>query len=120
MLNIGFSEAVVIFVVALIVLGPERLPEVGKYLAKLSIEMKKSIDEIKKELQLDEVEKELNEVKEELEKIKEEAVKAPLEDATEDLRQLTLLTTKGEKLPESDKPTQSLTESTEDGKDKLS
>ncbi len=74
MLNIGFSEAVVIFMVALIVLGPERLPEVGKYLAKLSIELKKSIDEIKRELELDKVEEELKQAKEELEKIKQQTV----------------------------------------------
>ncbi|NPA39228.1 MAG: twin-arginine translocase subunit TatB [Thermodesulfobacteria bacterium] len=74
MLNIGFSEAVVIFMVALIVLGPERLPEVGKYLAKLSIEVKKSIDEIKRELELDKVEEELKQAKEELEKIKQQTV----------------------------------------------
>lgn len=74
MLNIGFSEAVVIFVVALIVLGPERLPELGKYLARLSIEVKKSIDEIKKELELEEVEKELKEAKEEIEKLKDETL----------------------------------------------
>jgi len=74
MLNIGFSEAVVIFMVALIVLGPERLPEVGKYLAKLSIEVKKSIDEIKRELELDKVEEELKEAKQELEKIKQETL----------------------------------------------
>ena len=69
MFNIGFSEAVLIFTVALIVLGPEKLPELGKYLARLSIELKKSIEEIKKELEIDEVEKNIKEAKEELKEL---------------------------------------------------
>ncbi|WP_051172919.1 Sec-independent protein translocase protein TatB [Thermodesulfobacterium hveragerdense] len=73
MFNIGFSELVVLFLVALIVLGPERLPELGKFLAKLSIELRKSIEEIKRELEVDEVGKELTEAKKEIEHLKEEA-----------------------------------------------
>ncbi|WP_022854688.1 Sec-independent protein translocase protein TatB [Thermodesulfobacterium thermophilum] len=72
MFNIGFSELVVLFLVALIVLGPERLPELGKFLAKLSIELRKSIEEIKRELEVDEVGKELTEAKKEIEHLKEE------------------------------------------------
>jgi len=71
MLNIGFSEAVIIFLVALIVLGPERFPELGKFLGRLSLELKKSIDEIKKELELEE----FKEAKKEIEEIKEESTK---------------------------------------------
>ncbi|MFN3567464.1 MAG: twin-arginine translocase TatA/TatE family subunit, partial [Caldimicrobium sp.] len=59
MFNIGFTEALIIFLVALIVLGPERLPEVGRFLARLSLEVKKAIDELKKELEIEEVEKDL-------------------------------------------------------------
>ena len=70
MFNIGFSELVVLFLVALIVLGPERLPELGKFLAKLSIELRKSIEEIKRELEVDEVGKELTEAKKEIETCK--------------------------------------------------
>jgi len=75
MFNIGFSEAVIIFLVALIVLGPERLPEIGKFLGKLSLELKKGIEDIKRELEIEEVEKEfkeeIKEVKKEMEEIKE-------------------------------------------------
>lgn len=71
MFNIGFSEALIIFLVALIVLGPERLPEVGRFLAKLSLEVKKAIDELKKELELEEIEKDIKETKLEIEQIKE-------------------------------------------------
>lgn len=72
MFNIGFSEALIIFLVALIVLGPEKLPEVGRFLAKLSLEVKKAIDEVKRELELEEVEKDLKEAKKELEELKED------------------------------------------------
>jgi len=41
MLNIGFSELLVILLVALIVLGPEKLPELGRFLGRLSLEIKK-------------------------------------------------------------------------------
>lgn len=78
MFNIGFSEAVIIFLVALIVLGPEKLPELGKFLGKLSLELKKSIEEIKKELEVEELEKEIKEeikeAKKEIEELKEESV----------------------------------------------
>lgn len=77
MFNIGFTEAIIIFLVALIVLGPERLPEVGRFLGRLSLEVKKAIDELKKELELEELEKDLQEAKEELENLKDE-IKDPI------------------------------------------
>ena len=72
MLNIGFSEAVIIFLVALIVLGPEKLPELGKFLGKLSLELKKGIAEIKKELEIEDLEEDIKEAKKEIEELKEE------------------------------------------------
>ena len=69
MFNIGFSEALIIFFVALVVLGPERLPEVGRFLGKLSLEFKRAIDELKKELEIEELEKEVEETKEEVRKV---------------------------------------------------
>jgi sec-independent protein translocase protein TatB len=69
MFNIGFSEALIIFFVALVVLGPERLPEVGRFLGKLSLEFKKAIDELRKELEIEELEKEVEETKEEVRKV---------------------------------------------------
>ncbi len=81
MFNIGFSEALLIFFVALVVLGPERLPEVGRFLARLSLEFRKAIYELKKELEVEELEKEVEEAKEEAKKILDseiEALKDPL------------------------------------------
>jgi sec-independent protein translocase protein TatB len=79
MFNIGFSEALIIFFVALVVLGPERLPEVGRFLGKLSLEFKKAIDELKKELEIKELEKEVEEAKEEAKKVLDSEIE-PLKD----------------------------------------
>lgn len=47
MFGIGVSELLVIFFVALIVLGPERLPEAARTLAKLFGEFRKASDELR-------------------------------------------------------------------------
>jgi len=47
MFGIGLSELIVIFIVALLVLGPKRLPEVARTLGKLYREIKSTVDEVK-------------------------------------------------------------------------
>ncbi|WP_457622681.1 Sec-independent protein translocase protein TatB [Persephonella sp.] len=47
MFGIGFTELVVIFIVALLVLGPKRLPEVARTLGKFYREIKSTVDEVK-------------------------------------------------------------------------
>lgn len=47
MFGIGFQELLLIMVVALIVLGPQRLPEVARALGKFYREIKSSVDEVK-------------------------------------------------------------------------
>ncbi len=71
MFGIGFPELVVIFIVALVVLGPERLPEVARSLAKLVNEFRHAADELKKELGADALE----EGRSELEKVRQELLK---------------------------------------------
>jgi sec-independent protein translocase protein TatA len=46
--NLGFPELVIIFVVALLVFGPRKLPELGKSLGKSLAEFKKATNELKK------------------------------------------------------------------------
>ncbi len=48
MWNIGFPELVVIFVVALLVFGPRKLPELGKSLGKGLAEFKRASNELKR------------------------------------------------------------------------
>ncbi|WP_456463815.1 Sec-independent protein translocase protein TatB [Persephonella sp.] len=47
MFGIGFSELILIFIVALLVLGPKRLPEVAKTLGRFYREIKSTVDEVK-------------------------------------------------------------------------
>lgn len=46
MFNIGFSELIVIGVIALLVIGPKQLPEVARILGRLITEFKKATQEL--------------------------------------------------------------------------
>jgi sec-independent protein translocase protein TatB len=48
--DLGIQELIVIFVVALIVFGPKRLPELGKTLGKGLFELKKAMEGIKEQI----------------------------------------------------------------------
>ena len=45
--SLGIPELIVIFVVALLVFGPKRLPEIGRTLGKALGEFKKATDDLK-------------------------------------------------------------------------
>lgn len=49
--SIGMPELVLIFVVALLVFGPKKLPEIGKSLGKGLAEFKRASDELKKTIE---------------------------------------------------------------------
>jgi sec-independent protein translocase protein TatB len=61
MFDIGFSEMMVIAVVALIVIGPERLPKVARTLGHLFGRMQRSVNDVKsdisREMELEELRK---------------------------------------------------------------
>jgi len=61
MFDIGFSELLVIAVVALIVIGPERLPKVARTLGHLFGRMQRYVNDVKadisREIELDELRK---------------------------------------------------------------
>jgi TatA/E family protein of Tat protein translocase len=50
--NVGPMELMVILILALIVFGPARLPEIGRTVGKSLREFRRATDEIKDELQL--------------------------------------------------------------------
>ena len=66
MFDVGFSELVVIGIVALVVIGPERLPKVARMAGLLLGRMQRYVNDIKadidREIQLDELKKLRNEV----------------------------------------------------------
>ena len=99
MFDIGFSELMVIAVVALIVIGPERLPKVARTLGHLFGRMQRYVNDVKadisREMELEElrklqsnveeaaraiqssVEKEVNETRSELDKVAQAANPLP-------------------------------------------
>ena len=46
--SLGFSEVLVIFLIALIVFGPRKLPELGKSLGRSLAEFKKASNDLKR------------------------------------------------------------------------
>ncbi|HHX23793.1 MAG: twin-arginine translocase TatA/TatE family subunit [Tepidanaerobacteraceae bacterium] len=54
MFNIGSSELLIILILALIILGPGKLPEVGKALGKALGEFKRAVREIRDDVGKDE------------------------------------------------------------------
>lgn len=73
MFDLGLQELIVIFIVALLVFGPKKLPELGYALGRTMNEIKKAFQSAKSEM-----EKEIHEVKETVEEVKED-IKDPLQ-----------------------------------------
>lgn len=83
MFGIGFTELAIILVIALIAIGPEKLPEMMKVLGKAFGEFKKATQELKKTV--DETTKDVEEefAVEEVLKLEEEEEKKPAEEKKE-------------------------------------
>jgi Tat protein translocase TatB subunit len=63
MFDIGIQELIIIFLVALLVFGPEKLPQVGRTLGRWMIEIRKGIHNAKVQMdsEFDEAEKRTDE-----------------------------------------------------------
>ena len=48
MWNLGFSELIIIFILALLIFGPRKLPELGRSLGKGLAEFKRATNELKR------------------------------------------------------------------------
>ena len=81
--SIGMPELILIFVVALLVFGPKKLPELGKSLGKGLAEFKRASDDLKRTIE-DEIEQgkqEAAEVKKQVAEVRTTLAAAPpLED----------------------------------------
>jgi Tat protein translocase TatB subunit len=66
MFGIGMPELIIIFVIALIIIGPKKLPDLARALGKGMAEFRKATDDIKANLDLEGVEDELKGMEEEL------------------------------------------------------
>jgi TatA/E family protein of Tat protein translocase len=71
--SIGMPELILIFVVALLVFGPRKLPEIGKSLGKGLAEFKRASDELKKtiETEIEQGKAEVSTVREHLAEVKQ-------------------------------------------------
>ncbi len=66
--NIGFPELLVIMIIALLIFGPKKLPEVGRSLGKALREFRKTSDEIKEKIEEEIQAAEFKDIKEEISK----------------------------------------------------
>ena len=62
-MNVGPTEIIVVLIIALLVFGPKRLPQMGRSLGKGVREFRKAAETAKSELGLSEVTDQINEVK---------------------------------------------------------
>jgi Tat protein translocase TatB subunit len=71
MFNIGLPELILIFIIALVVVGPDKLPEVAKTLGRTFAQIKGAIDEVKETIEEEtrkELEKPLSNFEEDIKK----------------------------------------------------
>jgi Tat protein translocase TatB subunit len=64
--NIGIPELIVILIVALLVIGPKRLPDVAQALGKGLAEFRRAMEDVKDNLKTDDVKQDLNDMKDSL------------------------------------------------------
>ena len=57
MFGIGMPEILIILALALIIIGPKKLPELAKTLGKAFGEFKRSVNDLKSNIEIDEPEK---------------------------------------------------------------
>ncbi len=72
MFDIGFSELVVVFIVALVVLGPERLPKAARLMGALIGKIRRTTSDLKYEFNR---EIELQEMKQRIEALQKQSEK---------------------------------------------
>lgn len=65
-MNIGIPELIVILVVALLVIGPKKLPDVAQALGRGLAEFKRAMEDVKEDLNVRGVKEEVNDLKDSL------------------------------------------------------
>lgn len=82
MFNIGYSELLLVLLVAFLVVGPKDLPKVARWLGRTVKKSRRVLNEIKKESGWDELEKEVRDVQHDVkDAVKQGDVSAELREA---------------------------------------
>ncbi len=66
--NIGFPELILILVIALLIFGPKKLPEIGKSIGKAISELRRASNELKETIEDEIRAEEIKNLRESLEK----------------------------------------------------
>ena len=79
--SIGMPELILIFIVALLVFGPKKLPDIGKSLGKGLAEFKRASDELKRtiETEIEQGKTEISVVKEHVSSVQNTLISPPSE-----------------------------------------
>lgn len=80
MFNIGFSELIIVLLIAFLVVGPKDLPRVARWLGRMVRKLRNFIRDVKKETGWDDIEREFKDTSSDLKKTLKEA------DIRDDLR----------------------------------
>ena len=88
--NIGFSEVVLVLLIAFLVVGPRDLPKVARWLGRTVKKIRRMIKEVKREAGWDEFEKEIKDTKSDVNSTlndlkKDIDITSDLKDASSDL-----------------------------------
>ena len=84
--NIGFSEVVLVLLIAFLVVGPKDLPKVARWMGRSVKKLRAMIREVKQETGWDEIETEIRDTKAEVKALKSEAdITSELKDASAEL-----------------------------------
>lgn len=82
MFNIGFSELLLVLLVAFLVVGPKDLPKVARWLGRAVKKSRRLLNEIKKESGWDELEKDVRDVQHDVkDAVKQGDISAELREA---------------------------------------
>jgi sec-independent protein translocase protein TatB len=107
MFDIGFSELMVIAVIALVVIGPERLPRVARTLGHLAGRLQRYVSDVKsdinREIELDELRKMRDSMKEAASSF-EGSVRSGLASAESEINSVTASAQEALKDPQDPKP----------------
>lgn len=83
MFGLGFTEILVILAVVLLVVGPEKMPELARTLGRSMFQLRKAADEFREEIQFSKLDLPRNPLGEEVEEIKSFAALSIAEDCPE-------------------------------------